>query len=215
MELKRGGAAEGEDARELADGHRVLASDVIATTKRGQSSSPLRDMLRSRILSRVALRRAATATATTGATAATVAHCSGVSQAVPRFVLDGDRYDQNTFAGRLAKIQELIDMRTLLTTDEELAAAQAKLAEFKKLGGKPDGLSDEELWDAQKTVNAIIHGPTGEKMFIVGRMSMFVPMNVPVAAGLLMSKSMGATLFWQWWNQTYNVTELARRTHTP
>ena len=109
-------------------------------------------MLRCRILSRVALRRAAIATATTSATAATVAHCSGVSQAVPKFVLDGDRYDQNTFAGRLAKIQELIDMRTLLTTDEELAAAQAKLAEFKKLGGKPDGLSDEELWDAQKTV---------------------------------------------------------------
>ena len=34
---------------------------------------------------------------------------------------------------------------------------------------------------------------------------MFVPANVPIAAGLLMSKSATATLFWQWWNQTYNV----------
>lgn len=124
---------------------------------------------------------------------------------MPKFVLGGNRYDQSTFQGRLTHIQELIDMRTLLITDEEVAAAQALLAKCEKLGRNPDGVSDAELWEAQRKVNAVIHGPTGEKMNIFGRMSMFVPANVPIAAGLLMSKSTAATLFWQWFNQTYNV----------
>ena len=54
---------------------------------------------------------------------------------------------------------------------------------------------------AQRTVNAIIHGPTGEKMFLPGRMSMFVPMNVPATAGMIMARSVPVTLFWQWANQ--------------
>jgi len=124
---------------------------------------------------------------------------------VPRFVLGGDRYDQNTFAGRLAKIQELIDVGTAFTTDEDLAAAQASLAAFKKLGGLPPGMSDAQMWEAQRIVGAIIHEPTGEKMWLPGRMSMFVPMNVPATAGMVMAKTVPQTLFFQWMNQTYNV----------
>ena len=59
-------------------------------------------------------------------------------------------------------------MRTALTSDEELARCQARIAEFKKLGRLPDGVDDEAMWEAQRTVNAIIHGPTGEKMFLPG-----------------------------------------------
>jgi len=142
--------------------------------------------------------------AAVAAASTAVAMCEA-SPATPKFVLGGNRYDQTSFQGRLTHIQELIDMRTLLITDDEVAAAQALLAQYEKLGGSPDGVSDEALWDAQRKVNAVIHGPTGEKMNIFGRMSMFVPANVPIAAGLLMSKSTAATLFWQWWNQTYNV----------
>jgi len=138
------------------------------------------------------------------ASSAAVAHCEAAT-APPKFVLGGNQYDQTTFQGRLTHIQELIDMRTLFITDEEVAAAQALLAQYKKLGSNPDGVSDEQLWDAQRKVNAVVHAPTGEKMNIFGRMSMFVPANVPIAAGLLMSKSTAAVLFWQWWNQTYNV----------
>ena len=92
-------------------------------------------------------------------------------------------------------------MRTVLTSDEELARCQARIAEFKKLGRLPDGVDDEAMWEAQRTVNAIIHGPTGEKMFLPGRMSMFVPMNVPATAGMIMARSVPVTLFWQWANQ--------------
>mmetsp|Transcript_11146 Transcript_11146/g.22575 ORF Transcript_11146/g.22575 Transcript_11146/m.22575 type:complete len:352 (+) Transcript_11146:33-1088(+) len=149
-------------------------------------------------------RRGALAAAAT-AGSASFAFCNAPAAKVPPFVLGGDRYDQTTFEGRLAKIQEMIDVRTVLTTDDELARCQAKLAEFKALGRAPDGTSDEQLWEAQRTVDAIIHGPTGEKMWLPGRMSMFVPMNIPATAGMIMARSVPVTLFWQWMNQTYNV----------
>ena len=148
-------------------------------------------------------RRGAFAAAATAGSAA-VAFCAPTAKAPP-FVLGGDRYDQTTFQGRLEKIQELIDVRTVLTTDEEVAQCQARLAEFKALGRLPDGSSDEQLWESQRTVDAIIHGPTGEQMWLPGRMSMFVPMNIPATAGMVMARSVPVTLFWQWMNQTYNV----------
>jgi len=96
-------------------------------------------------------------------------------------------------------------MRTLLTTDEEVTAAQKLLADFKERGALPADADDAAMWNAQRVVSSVIHEPTGEKMFLPGRMSMFVPVNVPIAAGLLMSKSVAAGAFWQWVNQTYNV----------
>jgi len=66
-------------------------------------------------------------------------------------------------------------------------------------------VSDADMWHAQKTVDAVIHAPTGEKMWMPGRMSMFVPMNVPPTAGMVMARTVPQTIFFQWMNQTYNV----------
>lgn len=56
-------------------------------------------------------------------------------------------------------------------------------------------------------VASIIHAPTGEKMFPLGRMSAFVPVNVPVSIGMLIHgpTSVGAAMFWQFVNQTCNM----------
>jgi hypothetical protein len=40
---------------------------------------------------------------------------------VNRFQLDGSKYDQTTYFGRVRGFLDLIDPRTLLTSDEELA----------------------------------------------------------------------------------------------
>ena len=128
---------------------------------------------------RLVARRAAFAGATVAIGGGAAALCEPSTASVPKFVLGGERYDQKAFSGRLQKIQELIDVRTAFTTDEQLDAAQAQLAAFKNLGALPEGVSDADMWHAQKTVDAVIHAPTGEKMWMPGRMSMFVPMNVP------------------------------------
>ena len=44
-------------------------------------------------------------------------------------------------------------------------------------------------------------------MLAAGRMSAFVPLNVPIAAGLLMSTSMAGTAFFQWLNQVRSTAE--------
>ena len=144
------------------------------------------------------------ATATTAVSAA-LCEAGNATAGVPKFVLGGDRYDQREFTGRLQHIQSLIDMRNIFITDEQVKSAQALLAEYKSKGAAPKGASDADLWEAQRVVGAVIHGPTGETMPLIGRMSMFVPVNVPIAAGLIMSQSVAASVFWQWLNQTYNV----------
>ena len=60
-----------------------------------------------------------------------------------------------------------------------------------------------EFWEAKKIVDAIIHPATGEVMFWPGRMSAFVPVNCPIAAGMLLHGPTGplAAAFWQWMNQ--------------
>ena len=127
-------------------------------------------------------------------------HCDDV----PKFSLDGDRYDQSTYWGRLQQIAEEVDVRTLLISDDTLVRSQALLADFQAQGALPDGATDADMWEAKRVVNAIIHKPTGEKMNPLGRMSGFIVVNVPICAGMLMHgpTSPMAALFWQFMNQS-------------
>merc|ERR1711976_361313 len=87
--------------------------------------------------------------------------------------------------GRLVGMYEVIDPRTLLLSS--------------------DGLTDEQMWDARRNVEVSIHPVTGEELFKPGRMSAFVPMNVPLCALMLMADTPAQVVFTQWLNQTYNV----------
>ena len=120
---------------------------------------------------------------------------------MPKFVLGGDRYDQREFTGQLQHIQSLIDVRNIFITGEQVKSAQA-LPRYNPKARRPRARATPTCGGA--AVGAVIHGPTGETMPLIGRMSMFVPVNVPIAAGLIMSQSVAA-VFWQWLNQTYNV----------
>ena len=90
--------------------HVALSVDSCRGEKLGDPQDP---MLRASLLRRAATspllpsigRRAAIASAAASAAAvATAAYCQG-GDAVPPFVLGGNRYDQNTFQGRLTHIQ--------------------------------------------------------------------------------------------------------------
>merc|ERR1712039_1099632 len=54
-------------------------------------------------------------------------------------------------------------------------------------------------------VEVSIHPVTGEELLKAGRMSAFVPMNVPLCALMLMASTPSQVVFTQWLNQTYNV----------
>lgn len=124
---------------------------------------------------------------------------------IPPFSMDAPKYDQSTFYGRLMGMIEYIDPRGLLLTSDDIKKAQALLEEFKRTGKKPAGVSDEAMWEARKVVEVSIHPVTGEELLKVGRMSAFVPMNVPLCALMLMASGTPQIVFTQWLNQTYNM----------
>ena len=125
----------------------------------------------------------------------------------PPFALGKTYYPQDSFRGRFRTILNQIDPRTLFISDAELADAQLLLQRFKEKELKPGEVSDEELWKAKHIVDAVVHAPTGEKMFAPGRMSAFVLMNTPTLIGMLVHgpTSIAAGMFWQFVNQSYNV----------
>jgi len=76
--------------------------------------------------------------------------------------MEKDKFDQGTFFGRLMGMYEVIDPRTLMLTTEDLKKSQDLLDKYKKNGKKPDGVSDEDMWNARRAIAVSIHPVTGE-----------------------------------------------------
>lgn len=122
--------------------------------------------------------------------------------ALPKFSMEATRFDEKTFNGRLFKMLDVIDPRMLQTSEAEIRRSVAMLEEFKR--GESTA-SNEELWNARKIQDVCVHPITGETLFAPGRMSAFIPCNVPIVVGMLSSTSTKQSVFWQWVNQSYNV----------
>ncbi|KAL5021405.1 hypothetical protein ScPMuIL_000560 [Solemya velum] len=123
----------------------------------------------------------------------------------PEFKLNKSRFDQSNFQGRLRHFLDVIDPRTLLTTEAKLQRCIKLLEDFQH-GSLPPGISNKELWEAQKVKQAIIHPDTGEKIYMPFRMSGFVPFGAPIVTGLLLpNPTLVQTIFWQWLNQSHNA----------
>nr|XP_033809515.1 sideroflexin-5 isoform X4 [Geotrypetes seraphini] len=123
----------------------------------------------------------------------------------PSFQLGKPRFKQTTFNGRFRHFLDIIDPRTLFITESHLKEAIQLLEDFKN-GMLPPGVSDKELWRAQKLKQAIIHPDTNEKIFMPFRMSGYIPFGTPIVVGLLLpNQTLASTVFWQWLNQSHNA----------
>ncbi|KTG35646.1 hypothetical protein cypCar_00003219 [Cyprinus carpio] len=112
---------------------------------------------------------------------------------------------QSTFLGRLRHFIDIIDPSTLFVTESRLRECIKLLDDFKQ-GNLPPGITDHQLWEAQKVKQAIIHPDTGEKIFMPFRMSGYVPFGTPIVVGLLLpNQTLASTVFWQWLNQSHNA----------
>ncbi|XP_073775758.1 sideroflexin-5a isoform X12 [Danio rerio] len=97
----------------------------------------------------------------------------------PPFRLGESRFDQGSFYGRLRHFLDVIDPRTLFVSGRRLNECMKLLDQFKN-GTLPPGVTNGQLWKAQKIKQAIIHPDTGEKIPMPFRMSGFVPFGTPV-----------------------------------
>eukprot|EP00922_Rhytidocystis_sp_ex-Travisia-forbesii_P003939 GHVS01005712.1.p1 GENE.GHVS01005712.1~~GHVS01005712.1.p1 ORF type:complete len:367 (+),score=66.40 GHVS01005712.1:216-1316(+) len=59
---------------------------------------------------------------------------------------------------------------------------------------------------ACNVVEGTVHPQTGDIIPLLGRLSAFVPVNIPVCGGMLLAPpTLGNVIGWQWLNQTYNA----------
>lgn len=127
------------------------------------------------------------------------------SAVCPAFQLGRSRYDQGSFLGRLRHFVDIIDPSTLFVSEKQLKES-IKLLDDYRHGTLPSGVSDHQLWEAQKIKQAIIHPDTGEKIFMPFRMSGYVPFGTPIVIGLLLpNQTVLSTIIWQWLNQSHNA----------
>lgn len=127
------------------------------------------------------------------------------SAVCPAFQLGRSRYDQGSFLGRLRHFVDIIDPSTLFVSEKQLKDS-IKLLDDYRHGTLPSGVSDHQLWEAQKIKQAIIHPDTGEKIFMPFRMSGYVPFGTPIVIGLLLpNQTVVSTIIWQWLNQSHNA----------
>ncbi|XP_033632998.1 sideroflexin-5-like [Asterias rubens] len=123
----------------------------------------------------------------------------------PKFQLNASRFNQDNFFGRYRHFLDVIDPRTLFVSKKQLGDAVTLLDQFKS-ESLPEGITNKQLWEAQKIKQAIIHPDTGQKIFMPFRMSGFVPFGTPTVVGMLLpNPTLASTIFWQWLNQSHNA----------
>lgn len=122
-----------------------------------------------------------------------------------RINLDAPRYDQSTFLGRAKHFFTVTDPKNILRSAKELEDAKELLLKYRQKQ-EPAGTTDAQIWTAKKVYESAFHPDTGDKMFLIGRMSAQVPMNMSICGCMLtFYKSTSAVLFWQWINQSFNA----------
>ncbi|XP_077789810.1 sideroflexin-5 isoform X4 [Podarcis muralis] len=127
------------------------------------------------------------------------------SAGFPPFQLGRPRFEQTSFYGRFRHFLDIIDPRTLFVTESRLKEAVQLLEDYKH-GTLPPGVTNKELWKAQKIKQAIIHPDTNETIFMPFRMSGYIPFGTPIVVGLLLpNQTLASTVFWQWLNQSHNA----------
>jgi tricarboxylate carrier len=122
-----------------------------------------------------------------------------------RINIEQPRYDQSIFEGRASHFFITTNPLNVLASDAELDRAKQIVDSYRN-GTEDKNLTEDEIWAAKQLYDSAFHPQTGEKVFLLGRMSFQVPGNMLITGCMLtFYKSTPAVVFWQTVNQTFNA----------
>jgi len=173
-----------------ASGIREKASMAVEHRAHQASSSTQSSASSGLLLSLLA---AAAGVGTVSAVAAVV-ECTSP---VPKYDPNGQRFSQETFGGRFARMLLACDPRLLLYSDDYVHQCASTLANAALY-------DDRVLWEAKRVFEAAC--PDGDTIIPRPfRMSGYVPYNGPICVAMVASQSTLPLLFWSWVNQSQNA----------
>mmetsp|Transcript_25782 Transcript_25782/g.56556 ORF Transcript_25782/g.56556 Transcript_25782/m.56556 type:complete len:437 (-) Transcript_25782:167-1477(-) len=117
------------------------------------------------------------------------------------------RFDQETFGGRFARMLLACDPILLLHGEAKVRAAQERLRDAANTATITAFSAEESrsLWESKRIVEGAVHPDTGEFIPRPFRMSGYVPYNGPICVSMVASTSTVPLLFWSWINQSQNA----------
>ncbi|TKR94199.1 hypothetical protein L596_008514 [Steinernema carpocapsae] len=115
------------------------------------------------------------------------------------------RWSQKTFEGRLRHFYSTVNPLNLFVSNAALDKSRDVIKFYMK-GAICPRMTVEQLWRHKQIYDSAFHPETGEKMFILGRMSAQVPCNMLLTGGMLtFYKNPRSVILLHWMNQSFNA----------
>jgi len=131
---------------------------------------------------------------------------ANMTETLPQFNAAGSLYNQNTYTGRVRHFMSIFDPKLCTVTSPQLEHAKQLLKDYASGDIKNNSPSvNQQLWNAKRITDSMIHPQTGDVIPLYGRFCAFVPMNIPVLTGMLSVTSPAGIALFQVLNQSYNV----------